>query len=94
LCKRATLRPDDIEFEGETDDRLPDHDEWFRDAKAKTTEAFERRYIERTLLASEGNITREAHSAGQNRRALFALLRKHRIDAALYRGTGEAAREH
>jgi DNA-binding NtrC family response regulator len=60
-------------------------DESFRRAKANAVERFERTYLQSLLLAHQGNITRAAHAARKNRRAFFELLRKHRIDAGLFR---------
>ncbi len=59
--------------------------ESFHDAKARMVGAFERRYIERLLAASGGNITRAAEVAQKNRRALFELIRKHGVDAESFR---------
>jgi DNA-binding NtrC family response regulator len=61
-------------------------DESFQQAKAKAVERFERTYLQGLLLAHRGNITRAAHAARKNRRAFFELLRKHRIDAGVFRG--------
>ncbi len=57
----------------------------FRDAKKRVVDAFERDYIERLLEAHAGNITIAARVAKKDRRALFELIRKHRIEPKRYR---------
>ena len=52
----------------------------FKDAKAKVINEFERNYIERLLIAHQGNITKAAQTAQKNRRAFWQLIRKHQID--------------
>lgn len=59
--------------------------ESFHDAKARMVERFERSYIERLLAANAGNITRAASAAKKNRRAFFALMRKHAIAPEQFR---------
>ena len=58
-----------------------------RTAKAQIVAQFERSFIEQLLAAHRGNVTHAALSAGKNRRAFFALMRKYRIEAARFRGT-------
>jgi DNA-binding NtrC family response regulator len=48
-------------------------------AKAKVVREFESVYLKRALAAANGNITQAARIAGKDRRALFALLKKHSI---------------
>jgi DNA-binding NtrC family response regulator len=57
----------------------------FQDAKAKLIEGFEREYIEQALERSQGNIARAARTSNKHRRAFWALMRKHEIDAEQYR---------
>lgn len=68
---------------------LPQADEavdlGFQDAKARVVRRFERRYLERKLVAHNGNITRAAKASGKNRRAFFELIRKHHIDVDRFR---------
>lgn len=52
----------------------------FQQAKAQVITEFEREYISRILCASGGNVSEAARLAGKNRRALWELIRKHRID--------------
>lgn len=57
----------------------------FQEAKAKLIEGFEREYIEQALERSHGNIARAARTSNKHRRAFWALMRKHEIDAEQYR---------
>jgi DNA-binding NtrC family response regulator len=63
----------------------PESIETFRQAKTKTVTQFEKDYIQRLLLAYDGNITRAAQAAHKNRRAFWELIRKHRIDVNSYK---------
>jgi two-component system response regulator GlrR len=62
------------------DDGLDD----YRTAKARAIERFEHAYLHRVLTAARGNVTAAARIAGKERRALGKLLKKHRIDRAIY----------
>ena len=64
-------------------------DEPFRVAKSRVVDSFERDYIARALSRHAGNISMAARSAHKHRRAFWALMRKHRIDAGLYRDTSQ-----
>lgn len=57
----------------------------FRDAKSKVVERFERAYITAALGRHGGNIAMAARSAQKHRRAFWALMRKHKIDAEPFR---------
>lgn len=57
----------------------------FAVAKSKVVGCFERAYLCASLAKSSGNITLAAREAKKHRRAFWALLRKHDIDAALFR---------
>jgi len=59
--------------------------ESFRAAKARVVRAFERRYIEQALQRSSGNIIQAAGACAKNRRAFFALMKKHHIDSGRFR---------
>ena len=58
----------------------------FRDAKRKTVEAFERRYLEDLMKRNRGNVTAASEQAGMLRSALQRLLRKHRMPSSKFRG--------
>ncbi len=67
--------------------RCASSSETFRDAKSKVIEHFERAYITAALGRHEGNITMAARAAQKHRRAFWALMRKHDIDANPFRPT-------
>lgn len=60
-------------------------DEPFRQAKARVVEGFERAYLRRALSRHSGNVAQAARASCKHRRAFWALMRKHQIDAAHYR---------
>ncbi|WP_459616627.1 helix-turn-helix domain-containing protein [Bordetella sp. 2513F-2] len=62
----------------------------FREAKARVVAGFEREYLCRALERHGGNVARAARASSKHRRAFWALMRKHRIDAAPYRGQPQA----
>ena len=57
----------------------------FATAKNKIVGCFERAYLHASLAKSSGNIAMAARGAKKHRRAYWALMRKHNIDAAPYR---------
>jgi DNA-binding NtrC family response regulator len=57
----------------------------FQEAKTRVIAHFERDYIQALMTTYQGNISRAAQAAKKNRRALWELIRKHRIDAGSYR---------
>lgn len=59
--------------------------ESFQKAKARAVALFEAAYIRDLLLAYKGNISRAAKAADKDRRAFWELIRKHGIDATLFR---------
>jgi DNA-binding NtrC family response regulator len=77
FCRGAFIGAEDLHLPGGV--AMSEDIESFRAAKARTVEAFERSYIERLLTLNAGNITRAALDAKKNRRAFFALMRKHDI---------------
>ncbi|CAM3826875.1 hypothetical protein [Bordetella tumulicola] len=60
-------------------------DESFRQAKARVVDGFEQAYLRRALAHHAGNVAQAARASSKHRRAFWALMRKHRIDAAHYR---------
>lgn len=84
LANGPCITPADIEI-GE--DQRPPLDDSFQAAKARVVEQFERSYIEQILIACDGNITHAAQAAKKNRRALWELMRKHRIEAKRFRSS-------
>lgn len=65
----------------------------FRAAKSRVVDSFEKAYIDKVLSRHAGNISMAARSAQKHRRAFWALMRKHRIDAAPYRVAARAGKE-
>jgi DNA-binding NtrC family response regulator len=59
--------------------------ESFQESKSRLVTEFERQYIERALRSTSGNISAAARMGGQNRRALFELMRKHGLSPDDYR---------
>lgn len=59
--------------------------ESFQEAKKRVIERFERAYINAALGRHGGNIAMAARAAKKHRRAFWALMRKHEIDAEPYR---------
>jgi len=57
----------------------------FQVAKSRVIASFERDYIIRMLMHHAGNISMAARAAQKHRRAFWALMRKHQIDAVPYR---------
>lgn len=57
----------------------------FREAKQRLIDAFEIDFLHRTLRRHGGNVTRAARDSDKHRRAFWALMRKHHIDARVYR---------
>ncbi|CAM3389453.1 DNA binding HTH domain-containing protein [Bordetella sputigena] len=60
-------------------------DEPFRLAKSRVVDSFERDYVRTALSRHAGNVARAARASAKHRRAFWALMRKHHIDAAPYR---------
>lgn len=90
FCQGSFIGADDLQLP--CDAVCEEGVESFRAAKARTVEAFEKSYIERLLALNAGNITRAAMDAKKNRRAFFALMRKHDIAPDRFRGTSAAVR--
>lgn len=65
--------------------------ESFRLAKARVVDGFERDYIRHALLRHGGNVAQAARACAKHRRAFWALMRKHGIDATPYRLAAQAA---
>lgn len=61
----------------------------FGQAKARVVDGFESDYIRLALSRYQGNVARAARASSKHRRAFWALMRKHGIDAAPYRRRAE-----
>ncbi len=57
----------------------------FKEIKEKYIEQFEKSYIEKLLMAHQGNISRAAQASRKHRRAFWQLIRKYGIDAEKYK---------
>jgi CheY-like chemotaxis protein len=68
-------------------------DEPFRIAKSRVVDSFERDYVRTALSRHAGNVARAARASAKHRRAFWALMRKHHIDAAPYRPRQDDADE-
>ena len=79
LTESELISAADINLGGDGDECQPPR-ESFREAKAEFIRQFERGYIQKVLLAHQGNITRAARAANKNRRAFWQLIQKHHID--------------
>ncbi len=66
-------------------------DESFRQAKARIVSGFERAYLHQALSRHDGNVARAARAVSKHRRAFWALMHKHAIDAKTYRAAAAAA---
>jgi hypothetical protein len=66
-------------------------DEPFRVAKSRVVDSFERDYLRTALSRHAGNVARAARASAKHRRAFWALMRKHDINAAPYRPRHDAA---
>ncbi|WP_258957329.1 hypothetical protein [Achromobacter ruhlandii] len=69
-----------------------DAQEPFRQAKARVVDGFESDYIRLALSRHQGNVARAARASSKHRRAFWALMRKHGIDASPYRRQAQEAR--
>jgi two-component system response regulator GlrR len=86
LASGATLRAHDLQLATDVPRQLAPSREPFCEAKARVIESFERYYLQEILHACDGNISRAAREAQKDRRAFFALLKKH--------GLANAKRSH
>lgn len=57
----------------------------FKQAKKTVVQRFEKAYIRAALVRHQGNITRAARDAQKHRRSFWELMRKHNIDADIYK---------
>ena len=61
-------------------------------AKSLVVDGFERDYIRHALSRHGGNVAQAARACAKHRRAFWALMRKHGIEAAPYRQAALARR--
>ena len=79
LAKCRIIDVDDLKLSQDGSGHIPLMLAPFKIAKARTIETFERAYLTEALSAAGGNISQAARKAKQNRRAFFALLKKHAL---------------
>ena len=82
LADHATIEASDLELPA--DDSTADWQS-FQAIKARVVSRFEHDFLETTLRAHEGNISRAARAVKKNRRAFWELLRKHGLLAGARR---------
>lgn len=85
FCDSGTIHEKDILLD--ILDTFPEGDPVapFKETKSNFIRIFEIEYIEKLLLASDGNITKAAFLAQKDRRAFCQLIRKYKIDITRFR---------
>ena len=79
------IRPNDLGL-GDTEARVVvDPSLNYEEGKTRTVEQFQRRFIERALSESEGNVTAAARACGLTRAALQRIMRALNLDRERYR---------
>ncbi|SAI21830.1 Uncharacterised protein [Bordetella ansorpii] len=88
----ATVRPRARQHDDTAEAKAPPtfSNEPFRQAKARVVDGFEQDYLRQALQRHQGNVAQAAKASNKHRRAFWALMRKHRIEAAPYRVTPQA----
>jgi len=81
----------------ETEIVLPDaeksiEDESFQESKARVVTQFERTYVENLMETYHGNVSQAARAAKKNRRAFWALIRKHDVDVQSFRAKSTSSK--
>ena len=74
LCDGDTIEILDLNL---PDDGIAEENQSFRTTKSRVICRFEHDFLETTLRAHHGNITKAARAVKKNRRAFWELLRKH-----------------
>jgi DNA-binding NtrC family response regulator len=77
LTESHEVRPEDIPIPRTNGNKSDSHS--FAEKKADAIEEFERNYITELLRTHGGNVTRAAHEAKKDRRALGRLIKKYQI---------------
>lgn len=60
-------------------------EESFQESKARVITQFERTYLQNLMATHRGNVSQAARAAKKNRRAFWALIRKHDVDVQSFR---------
>jgi two-component system, NtrC family, response regulator GlrR len=82
FCEHKLIRETDVDLPSR---KAAQCNMSFKDAKAHVVNKFERSYLERLLASYQGNISRAAQAAQKDRRAFWQLIRKHGIDAQIFK---------
>ncbi len=77
MTPHQVIEPESLLFEAEEAEQGLSNT--FQEAKKKTVEQFERKYLSEILGLHKGNISRAAKAAGKDRRAFGRLVKKHRL---------------
>lgn len=85
LLSQLSARRVEPDEQDEPDERVDLQDGDFQESKNRLVARFERQYIEHALKTTNGNIAAAARMSGKNRRALFELMRKHKIAPDAFR---------
>jgi DNA-binding NtrC family response regulator len=83
LVPSPVLQPEDIDLHFSYQGTVSET-ESFHTAKARTIEQFERTYLHTLLTAHKGNLTHAAKHAGEARRSLQRLLKKHALNRCTF----------
>ncbi|MBI4508956.1 MAG: sigma-54-dependent Fis family transcriptional regulator [Deltaproteobacteria bacterium] len=87
LAQDTQIGPEDIPLELSGPSRVPviDVARPFRDLKREMVECFERDYTRELLRRHRGNLAAAARQARMDRKNLWSLVKKYRIDLAIFR---------
>jgi two-component system, NtrC family, response regulator GlrR len=90
LCETECIEVADLGLQanhspGPDADHTDDGHLSFSAAKRRAIALFEKEYLTRLLARQEGNISKAARAAGKDRSDLGKLLKKHRLDAKVFR---------
>src|SRR5581483_11686031 len=77
LCDQTVIDSTHISIPGSQE---PLSKESFQEAKTRMISQFEKSYIQKLLIAHQGNISRAADAAQKERRTFWGLIRKHKIN--------------
>lgn len=83
LCDSDTIELSDLNL---PNDGVVEEAQSFQTMKSRVIRRFEHDFLEATLRAHQGNITRAARAVKKSRRAFWELLRKHGLLASARRG--------
>jgi transcriptional regulator with GAF, ATPase, and Fis domain len=87
IAQNEMLQPEDLQLELSPSSRaaILDVTRPFRELKREVVEAFEREYTRELLRKYQGNLAAAARQARMDRKNLWSLVKKYRIDLDLFR---------